>query len=179
MFLQPISAVAISPSAMASSRTSRLPCRRRSTGMAFRPILMATRCAPVVTPAWRRIEAARCGRARARAAARRVRSRHQGRQPLAAPAASNPSDAARCAIPPAVRPRPVEIVDEWVTIPRPACWRGHSLQHRFRTRQHRIDGGQLSVERAGMVIPAISLPLSGRLDGHRGAFGLKATFFTN
>lgn len=56
----PISAAAESPWAMASNRVSRSRLRRRSTGMVFRPRLRAARCAPVVTPACRRIEAARC-----------------------------------------------------------------------------------------------------------------------
>lgn len=55
----PISAAAKNPSATARSRVSRLRCRRRSTGMVFRPRLMAARRRPVVMPASRKIEAAK------------------------------------------------------------------------------------------------------------------------
>lgn len=79
--------------------------------------------------------------------------------------------------PPFLEPRilvPVEIVDKWITIPRPICRCDRLLQHRFGARQDRIDGGQLGVECAGAVTDVLPLPFSNQIGLQRGGFALDA-----
>ncbi len=115
--LSPVSAAAISPWAMASNRVSRSRCRRRSTGMVFRPRLMAAGYAPVVMPAWRKIDAANkrpshgaCCRTDSSVPGIEGNDRLQHRRQLVGPAQHAT---------PFVEPRilvPVEIIDESISL---------------------------------------------------------------